>query len=150
MNFIPSIHEQGRNPSAHPKERPMPSNSPEYQREYRKQNAGKRKFATVPMSREEHRDLSKYAKSQGLSLAALLREATLHQARGSQIRSKAVEEQLTELRFLVSNVANNMNQIAHHSNRVKHVVDENGVLQRFAELDALLVDFVDSRLKTDP
>lgn len=128
----------------------MPSNSPEYQREYRKRTAKKRKEVSVSLPADDHRELHAYAKSQKLSLARLLREASLHQMRGTQIRSKAIEEQLSELRFLVSNIANNMNQIAHHSNRVKHVVDENGVLQRFAELDALLVDFVDSRLKPAP
>ena len=102
----------------------------------------------LPM--DDYRELQSFAKTHKLSLARLLREATLHQARGTQLRSKAIEQQLSELRFLVSNIANNMNQIAHHSNRVKHVVDENGVLQRFAELDALLVDFVDSRLKPAP
>lgn len=128
----------------------MPSNSPEYQRAYRKRTAKKRKEVSVSLPIDDYRELQSFAKAQKLSLARLLREATLHQARGTQIRSKAIEEQLTELRYLMSNIANNMNQIAHHSNRVKHVVDENGVLQRFAELDALLVDFVDSRLKTAP
>ena len=128
----------------------MPSNSPEYQRDYRKRTAKKHKEVSVGLPMDDYRELQSFAKTQKLSLARLLREATLHQARGTQLRSKAIEEQLSELRFLVSNIANNMNQIAHHSNRVKHVVDENGVLQRFAELDALLVDFVDSRLKPAP
>jgi len=128
----------------------MPSNSPEYQREYRKRTANKHKDVSVGLPIDDYRELKAFAKKQKLSLSRLLREATLHQMRGSQIRSKAIQDELTELRFLVSNIANNMNQIAHHSNRIKHVVDENGVLQRFAELDALLVDFVDTRLKTAP
>ena len=128
----------------------MPSNSPEYQRAYRKRTAKKHKEVSVGLPIDDYRELQSFAKAQKLSLARLLREASLHQARGTQIRSKAIEEQLNELRYLMSNIANNMNQIAHHSNRIKHVMDENGVLQRFAELDALLVDFVDTRLKTAP
>lgn len=128
----------------------MPSNSPEYQRAYRKRTAKKRKDVSLTLPIEDYRELKAFAKKQKLSLSRLLREATLHQMRGTQIRTKAIEDELKELRFLVANIANNMNQIAHHSNRVKHVQDENGVLQRFADLDALLVDFVDSRLKTAP
>ena len=128
----------------------MPSNSKEYQRDYRANNPTKRKVVSVAMSNDDHRDLSRFAQAQDMSMSAILREATLHQYRSSQLQSPAIADELKELRFLLSNVANNMNQIAHHSNRVKHVVDENGVLQRFMELDKLIQDFVTSRLNTPP
>jgi len=51
---------------------------------------------------------------------------------------------LKDLRFLLANFANNMNQTAHYSHRLKDAIDEKGVLQRFAELDQMLCDFVDA------
>lgn len=42
-----------------------------------------------------------------------MREATLHQIRGSQMHSKQVEEELKELRFLISGVANNLEKMAY-------------------------------------
>ena len=128
----------------------MPSNSKEYQRSYRKETEHKRKVVSVAMSMDDHRDIARFAKDQGMSLSAILREATLHQYRNTQVQNPSVAENLKELRFLLANFANNMNQTAHHSNRLKQVIDENGVLQRFAELDQMLCDFVEARSKPTP
>jgi len=69
---------------------------------------------------------------------------------GSQLKSRNVESELKELRFLISNIANNVNQMARHSNTVKHVADDNAVFQRLSELDQLIVDFTDTRLRSAP
>ena len=127
----------------------MPTNSREYQREYQRKHRAKTKatrpVVSVSMTADDHRELSRFAKAQGMSLSAMLREASLQQSRMAQLQSPQLVEELKELRFLVANIANNMNQMAHHSNRVKHVVDENGVLERFMELDQLIRDFSNSR-----
>lgn len=128
----------------------MPSNSKEYQRAYRAKTKGTRTVVSVAMNEDDHADILSFAKTNGMPVSTLLREATLHQARQSQLQSPAVADELKELGFLLSNIANNMNQIAHHSNRVKHVVDENGVLERFMELDKLITDFANSRPQTEP
>ena len=125
----------------------MPANSKEYQKIYRAKNRNTRKVVSVSLSGDDHRNITRYAKKQGLSVSALLREASLHQCRGSQINSPAVQSDLRELRFLLSNIANNVNQMAHHSNRLRHVVDENGVLSNLAELDELLRTFVFERMQ---
>lgn len=106
-----------------------------------------RKVVSVSMPMDDFAEIDRYAKSQGFSSSKLLREATLHQVRNSQMRSTDVEEELQELRFLVSNIANNVNQMAYHSNRLRHVVDENAVLAELQKLDQLIVDFTNSRLK---
>lgn len=128
----------------------MPSNSKEYQRDYRDKTKSTRKVVSVSMNTDDYRELSRFAGDQDMSLSSLLREASLQQSRMAQLQSPAVADELKELRFLLSNIANNMNQIAHHSNRVKHVVDENGVLERFMELDNLISDFANSRPQTEP
>ena len=107
-------------------------------------------MASVAMSVDDHRDIVRFAKDQGMSVSAILREATLHQYRNTQMQDPGVAEDLKELRFLLANFANNMNQTAHHSNRLKQVIDENGVLQSFAELDQMLRDFVEARSKPAP
>ena len=126
----------------------MPSNTAEYQREYRKRNAKRRKEITVGMPVGQYRDFLAFAKKNELSLSALMREATAVQIRGSQIKTHAIENELKELRFLVANIANNVNQMARHSNTVKHVADDNAVFQRLSELDQLIVDFTDTRLRS--
>ena len=82
-----------------------------------------------------------------MSLAALMRDATDLQVRNAALKSQAVEAELRELRFLISNIANNVNQMARHSNRLKHVTDENEVFQKLHELEQLVTDFTNNRLK---
>lgn len=125
----------------------MPANSKEYQKAYRAKHRDTRKVVSVSVSASEHQEMVSYATQQGLSLSMLLREATLQQCRKSQLSSREVQTELKELRFLISNIANNLNQMAHHSNRLRHVVDENGALEQLAELDGLVRHFVSERMQ---
>lgn len=124
----------------------MPANSADYQREHRRRSAATRRVQSVAMSVADHAEIQRYAKAQGLSVSALMREATLHQCRGAQLRSAAVEAELKELKFLLSNIANNLNQMAHHSNVVRHVVDEGGALSRLQELGETIETFVSDKM----
>jgi hypothetical protein len=97
-----------------------------------------------------YQEFSAFAEAQGMSLSALLREATDLQMRSVQLKSRDVSEELKELRFLLANIANNVNQIARHSNRIKQVLDENAVLQQIQSLEQTVEDFVDTRVNPPP
>lgn len=136
-----------RYPSAHPLERhTMPSNSSEYQRQYRAKHRKTRKEVSVSLPISLHREFVGFAKKQNMSLAGLMRVSTDLQIRGNTLKSRTVEKELQELRFLISNIANNVNQMARHSNRLKQVTDENEVLNKLHELEQLVTDFTNSRL----
>ena len=128
----------------------MPSNSKEYQRayqrQYRKNSPNRRRVVSVSFGHEDFEEISAYASSQDMSLSALLREASLMQTRNAQLCSQEVEEELRQLRFVISNIANNLNQIAHHSNLVRQVTDENAVFQELKKLDELVTDFTTNRM----
>jgi hypothetical protein len=83
-------------------------------------------------------------------MSELLREASLHQLRNAGLKSDALEEEIRELKFLISNIANNVNQMAHHSNRLRKVMDENSVLERLQELDQRVTKFIDYRMSDSP
>ena len=129
----------------------MPTNDKnyqgEYQRQYRDKTAKTRKVISVSMPIADHDEIARYAKSQDMSVSKLLREATLHQTRGTQINSKQVEEELRALKFLITNISNNVNQMAYHSNRMKQVADENAVFQELKRLDDLISDFTRKRMQ---
>jgi hypothetical protein len=125
----------------------MPSNTSDYQKSYRKRTANKRQVVSVSMPPADYSEIQRYAKAQGLSVSALLREATLHQTRGSALRAQSVEGELKELKFLLANIANNINQMAHHSNVVRHVADEGAALARLQELGEIIERFVDDKTK---
>lgn len=126
----------------------MPANSAQYQREYRQRTKRQYKDVSVRLPVVDYRELKSYGQANGMRLATVLREGALAQIRGTNLRSSGVEEQLKELRFLLSTIANNVNQMAHHSNVVRHVVDEGGALTKLKELEALIEGFVDDKLKS--
>ncbi|MBL4745904.1 MAG: hypothetical protein JKY08_06015 [Flavobacteriaceae bacterium] len=124
----------------------MASNTAEYQKKYRAKNARKRKIVSVSFATDDYRLLSDYADEQDMNFSTLIREASLHQVRGSNLRSKGVEEQLKRANYLLANFANNLNQIAHYENEVKHAID-NDALSILVELRKSLQEFVDISLK---
>lgn len=128
----------------------MPANSAEYQKKYRQKYKQTRRNITVSMSGDDRREIERYAKAERLKLSTVLREAALHQIRGSQMHSKRVEEELKELRFLVSGIANDLEKMSYKSIQLKQVVDDNAVLAELQKLDILIVDFTASRLKPKP
>lgn len=130
-------------------DKPMTSNSAEYQKKYRETYNKRVRNVTVTVPMSQYREFHDYASSQGLSLSALMRAATDVQIRSAQLKSAAVESELKELKFLLSNIANNVNQMARHSNRVRHVADEGGLFQKLHELEQTLDEFVTARLQQD-
>lgn len=125
----------------------MPANSAQYQRDYRDRTKRQYKDVSVRLSVADHRELKGYGAANGMALATVLREGALAQIRGSALRATGVEAELKELRFLLASIANNVNQMAHHSNVVRHVVDEGGALAKLGELEKLIEGFVDDKLK---
>ena len=108
----------------------MPANSAQYQRDYREKTKRQYKDVSVRLPVSDHRELKSYGQANGMRLATVLREGALAQIRSSSLRSSGVEAELKELRFLLASIANNVNQMAHHSNVVRHVVDEGGALTK--------------------
>ena len=95
----------------------------------------------------EHAALKDYAKSEGRAgIATVLRDAGLAQIDGGFLRSKAVEAELRALRRQLSSIANNINQMAHHSNILRQVVHEGEVLTRLRAAETLIEGFVDAKL----
>ena len=124
----------------------MPANSAQYQRDYREKTKRQYKDVSVRLPVSDHRELKSYGQANGMRLATVLREGALAQIRSSSLRSSGVESELKELRFLLASIANNVNQMAHHSNVVRHVVDEGGALTKLKELEAIIEGFVDDKL----
>lgn len=124
----------------------MPANSAEYQKEYRERTKRKFRDVSVRLSSQDYRELKSYADDNAYGMATILREGALAQIRGSHVLASGVEAELKELRFLIASIANNVNQMAHHSNLVRHVVDEGGALEKLRDLEGLIEGFVDDKL----
>jgi len=111
-----------------------------YSANYGKQYREKVKRSNVTFSHEEFCQIEKLAESLQMKPAVLIKRLALSALKGEQIQSPAMEEEVRGLTFLLRNIANNLNQIAHHSNRVKQVVDENDVFNQLRLIEQSLKD----------
>ncbi len=104
----------------------------------------------VTLTPEEYRDLTRQAKAQGVRPTTLAKRRMLAQREASSRPPEIVRDELRELRFLLRNVANNINQIAHHSNMVKHLADENGLLLEIKKMEEAIFGFVEREIQPVP
>lgn len=98
------------------------------------------------MTRQEYSRVEREAKQNNTTVAAFSRGQILKepiQAVSSNIN--ASEDAAKEVVFLLRNIANNINQMAYHSNRLRMVLDENEPLIVLQELETELKAFLKKR-----
>jgi len=112
----------------------MPSNK-EYHKEYKKEYRKRNKYVNISMPLDIYACLEKLAKIDETNVIALMRKITIEHVTHQPTIPKIVVDDLREVKFLIMNVANNINQIAHHSNTIKGLVDDNALLEHIRKLD---------------
>ena len=112
-----------------------------YHAEYGKNYRKKVVRPSVTFSEEEFEKITALAESLQLKPAVLIKRLTLSALRGEQIQSPEATEELRGISFLLRNIASNLNQIARHSNRVRHVIDENSIFDQIRALETTFKDF---------
>ena len=107
----------------------------EYLRAYRQTYREHAKRVNLTFDVSEHRALSRAAKAEGIPLAALVKRLALQSLPGTQADALgALAQELAELDRVIRTIANNVNQMARHSNRIAHVLDEQEVFLHIAAL----------------
>lgn len=126
-----------------------------YQREYRAAYKGQAKRVNLTLSNAEYKAFLKAAQKEGLKPTAHIKQLALA-GLGNQVHlPRELNEELKALRFAVLNIANNVNQIAHHANTVKHLTqsEEHNLLAYLKQLDEVVRSYTTgqilSKQKTD-
>ena len=99
-----------------------------YNKQYKAEYKQRVKRVYLVFSQSEYDEIEKRAKSENVKPATLVKNMALAYHQQVHIMPEPIKEELQELRFLLRNVANNINQIAHHSNTIQRLADENGLL----------------------
>ena len=102
----------------------------------------KRNRIKVSYSSSEYKYMKTIAEALNLPLATVVHDLSLANSKQSVLISPAIEEELKTLSFLIRNMSKNLNQIAHHSNRVKQVIDENETLKIIRDLELTLKEAI--------
>lgn len=114
---------------------------------YNKEYSQRTNRVSLTFTNAEYAELEKRAKAEGVKPTTLVKNMALAYHQQSPIIPETIKEELQELRFLIRNVANNINQIAHHSNTIQRLADENGLLLEIQKLEQVINNFVLQKLK---
>lgn len=120
----------------------------EYQKAYQQNYhyTEKRKRVSVSLSPQEYKQLAYLAgqrKQKPTRTATDVIHAFLDQ---DPLLSKPLETELQEIKRLIRNVANNVNQVAHRSNYLQVMVDEHELLSQIQRLETIVNDFVKGKM----
>lgn len=119
----------------------------DYHKKYREEYKKKVKYVNVAVPIAMYEELEKLSDIEQVPVSVLLRNMALAYMQQKTFVPKTIESELKEFTFLIRNVANNINQIAHHSNIIKHMVDENGLLMEIKKLEDRVMEYTLNKLR---
>lgn len=117
-----------------------------YMKDYRADYKTRVKIVKVTMPLSRFATLEARAKAEGSKPSTLAREFIEAGLKREARVPTEIRTELSSLSRLIRSVANNLNQIAHHSNTVRHVADERGVFQWLKALERHVADYTRGRL----
>ncbi|CAG37857.1 hypothetical protein [Desulfotalea psychrophila] len=114
----------------------------EYQKEYRKE----KKQVTLTLTLTEYNYFKTIADKEDIKVTSLIKAMALSQLGKTFYFPKEILKRIDEFIFIIRNIANNLNQIARHSNIIKNVINENSVLSLIKNLETEVKRFIKSKI----
>jgi hypothetical protein len=111
-----------------------------YKKAWNQKNKTQTKRVSITLSNEEYKSLEKRAKKEGVRITTLVKNMTLAYHQQQPLLSQDLKTEMQEMRFIFRTIANNINQIAHHSNTIKRLADENGLLLEIKKLEDIVLE----------
>lgn len=119
----------------------------EYHKQYRKEYSKRVKYLNVSIPMKTYKEMQDRADKEGMKVTGLLRNMAIAYMQQTNFVPKEIEEELKQLSLLIRNIANNVNQVAHHSNVIKCIVNENDLLAEIKKLDTMVHDYTLKKLR---
>jgi len=119
----------------------------EYQKSYRKEHAERHRRISISVSSAEYAALQHLARKEKTKVTSLVKEYAFAGMSGTLAVPKELLDELQQLRFLIRNIANNVNQAAHYSHTIRQLADERGLLVQIKQLEDTVHDFVQERMQ---
>tara|TARA_B100001063_G_C16307348_1_gene331257 strand:- start:93 stop:491 length:399 start_codon:yes stop_codon:yes gene_type:complete len=119
----------------------------EYQKEYLKDYRKDKKRVEFQLPLSEYCEFEKIAVKEGISPNSCIKNMALAYRQQKYMVPREVSDRLDRLSFLVRNIANNVNQVAHRSNTLNAMVEEHDLLMELKKLDDMVKDFTLNKLK---
>lgn len=119
-----------------------------YQQQYKADYRRRTARVNLTLDREEHRAFLRGAKRAGMKPTPFIKQMALAGLSGQAVMPADVLDELKTLRFAILNIANNVNQIAHHANSVHHLTtnEEHNLLSYLKQLDDVVKAYTEGRI----
>jgi len=119
-----------------------------YLKGYRKTYKSKVHRINLTLSKSEYRDFQRVAKADNQKVTPYIKQIAIAALQDRAHIPKNLADELQTLRFAVLNIANNVNQIAHHSNTIRNFTqsDEHNLLQYLKQLDEVIRSYTSGQL----
>jgi hypothetical protein len=121
--------------------------SKEYHQNYRKEYAKKMKYLNLAIPLTTYQEFEALAKKENTKVSPLIRKMALAYLQQHTFVPQDIVEELRAVKLLIRNVANNVNQVAHHSNTIKGLVNDNDLLLELQRLENMVADYTHKQLK---
>ena len=115
----------------------MTESRPDYIKRYREEYNTQHKRISITVSNAEYEALSHMAGVEHKKVTALVKDYAFASLSGGLAMPRHLQEELQQLTLLIRNIANNVNQLARHSNRIQSLVanDEHSLLKHLQSLE---------------
>jgi Bacterial mobilisation protein (MobC) len=117
-----------------------------YLKSYKAKYRAQVKSVTLSLDMPVYQRIEKAAAREGMKPTTFITDVALRNIAGQVYVPVELKAQLDRLEFLFRNVANNLNQIAHHTNTVRRAADERAVFAELTKLWHLVDDYTKQRL----
>lgn len=94
-----------------------------------------RKRINISLSSADFKKISYLAEINQTKPTSYITKLVQHQLNKSPFIPQALADEIKEMKFLIRNIATNINQLTHRSNTLKVLVDERGLLLELKKLE---------------
>lgn len=118
-----------------------------YQQQYMEEFRRQHKRVELNLTLPQYRAFQKAALAEQLSVSQTIKNMAIAYEQQSYFIPLELKDKLDILHFLIRNVANNVNQIAHRSHTLQVMVDEHNLLLELKKLENMVTQFTLAGLK---
>jgi len=120
-----------------------------YMQDYWRDYNQRKKYIKCSLENSQYQSLEQYAKQAGMKPATFLRAAALAYMNQRQLLPKSVTDRLPSLISFIRNIANNLNQIARHTNIFKKttIYDLLKTRENVLAFENKILSFINASLK---
>ncbi|ASF47839.1 plasmid mobilization relaxosome protein MobC [Methylovulum psychrotolerans] len=122
----------------------------DYHKKYRKEYKNKVKYITLSIPAPLYDELEKLSELEQTKVSTLFKNMGLAYLQQKTLIPKDYLEALREHTLLIRNIANNINQMAHHSNTLRLMTqsDEHSLLMELKKLEEAVEEYTHKKVKT--